>query len=221
MNITRSVIVAAGLVAATAAVGVWGFVTLPHGAFLAYHQGFGGPESGRLAKGPALALAPAISALVVTTMAFAARSGTIPAGLQRSARIYGLLMVLLAGVFLVTQVALTERMRAANFNVLRLVFLSVAVLLVMLGNDLGKIRQNQVFGVRTPWTLRDARVWDKTHRRAGRLMVVGGLALVPTSLLVSDARVLVPLMVLFTVAPLIDAIAYSRRAARKGGPSQA
>jgi len=221
MNIARSVLVAAALVAATVAVGVWAFATLPQGAFLAYHQGFGGPESGRLAKGPALALAPAISAVVVCAMALAARSGSISNGLQRSARIYGLLMVLLAGVFLVTQVALAERMRAADFNVLRLVFLSVAVLLVMLGNDLGKIRQNQVLGLRTPWTLGDAGIWDKTHRRAGRFMVLGGLALVPTSLLVSDARILVPLMVLFTAGPLVEAIAYSRRAGRKARPSRA
>ena len=150
MNITRSVLVAAALVAITIAVGLWAFATLPAGAFLAYHQAFGGPESGRLAKGPALSLAPAISAIVVAAIALAARSGSIPGGLRRSARIYGLLMVLLAGVLLVTQVALSEQMKAADFNVLRLAFLSVAVLLVMLGNDLGKIRQNPIFGLRTP-----------------------------------------------------------------------
>ena len=218
MNITRSLLVATALVAATLAVGVWGFATLPTGAFLPYHQGFGGPDTGHLAKGPALALMPAVSILVMAALALVPRLAPIGAGLERSTRPYGLLMVALAGVFLVSEVALTERMMRPSFNVLRLVFLSVAVLLVILGNDLGKIRHNHVFGIRTPWTLGDARVWDKTHRRAGRLMVLGGLALVPASLLVSDGRILVPLMVLFTAGPMIHAIGYSRRIWRREHP---
>src|SRR5450432_3351131 len=211
MNITRSLLVAAALSAATALVAVWGFVTLPAGAFLPYHHGFGGPAAGHLAKGPALALFPAISLVVIAAMAMASRAAPAGGGLERSARPYGLLLVALAGVFFIGEVALAEWMMRPGFNVLRLVFLSVAVLLIVLGNDLGKIRHNHVFGIRTPWTLGDARVWDKTHRRAGRLMVLGGLALIPTSLLVSDGRILVPLMVLFTAGPLIHAIGYSRR----------
>jgi len=215
MNITRPLYIAAAFVAATIAVGIWGFRNLPTDAFLAYHQGFGGPDSGHLAKGPVLALMPAVSILVIAAMALAPRLAPIRAGLERSARPYGLLIVSLTGVFLVTEVALTERMMRPDFNVLRLVFVSVAILLIVVGNDLGKIRHNHVFGIRTPWTLKDARVWDKTHRRAGRLMALGGVALVPTSLLVSDARILVPLMVLFTAGPLIHAIGYSRRTWRK------
>ena len=46
----------------------------------------------------------------------------------------------------------------------RVVFLAVAALLLTVGNSLGKVRHNAIFGLKTPWTLGDARVWDKTHR---------------------------------------------------------
>jgi hypothetical protein len=52
-------------------------------------------------------------------------------------------------------------------------------------------------------------------------MTLGGLALIPASLLVSDGRILAPLMVLFTAGPLIHAIGYSRRTWRKEHPAKA
>ena len=48
---------------------------------------------------------------------------------------------------------------------------------VTLGNYLPKCRQNSVIGIRVPWTLLDEEVWNKTHRMAGPLWVVGGLVI--------------------------------------------
>jgi hypothetical protein len=64
MTLQRSVLIAFALTAASAAVGAWAYVVLPPGAFLAYHQTFGGPASGHLDKAHALALMPCIVALV-------------------------------------------------------------------------------------------------------------------------------------------------------------
>jgi uncharacterized membrane protein len=45
----------------------------------------------------------------------------------------------------------------------------------LLGNVLGKVRRNFWLGVRTPWTLADPQVWDRTHRAAAWLYVVIGI----------------------------------------------
>ncbi|MFA7249349.1 MAG: SdpI family protein [Dehalococcoidia bacterium] len=58
----------------------------------------------------------------------------------------------------------------------------VGVLLIVIGNVLGKVRPNFFVGVRTPWTLTSARSWEKTHRAGGRLFVIGGIGLALTSL---------------------------------------
>lgn len=58
----------------------------------------------------------------------------------------------------------------------RLVGGGVAALFLLMGNVLGKARPNWFVGVRTPWTLSSDLAWDKTHRLAGRLFVLVGLA---------------------------------------------
>lgn len=50
------------------------------------------------------------------------------------------------------------------------------LLLVLIGNPLGKVRRNFFLGVRTPWTLASERVWYATHRLAAKLMVASGVA---------------------------------------------
>jgi uncharacterized membrane protein len=52
----------------------------------------------------------------------------------------------------------------------------VSVLLVFVGNLMGKVRRNFFIGIRTPWTLASERVWHDTHRLAGKSLVAAGLA---------------------------------------------
>lgn len=54
----------------------------------------------------------------------------------------------------------------------------VGVLLIVLGNYLPKCRQNYTVGIKLPWTLHDADNWDKTHRMAGWLWILGGAAFI-------------------------------------------
>ncbi|HKA37039.1 MAG TPA: SdpI family protein [Thermoanaerobaculia bacterium] len=53
---------------------------------------------------------------------------------------------------------------------------AVGLLLVVLGNFLGKVTRNFFVGIRTPWTLASEEVWFKTHRLGGKLFVLAGLA---------------------------------------------
>lgn len=53
----------------------------------------------------------------------------------------------------------------------------LGLLFLVLGNYLPKVRQNYTVGIKLPWTLNDETNWNKTHRLAGKLWVVGGLAL--------------------------------------------
>lgn len=47
----------------------------------------------------------------------------------------------------------------------------VSLLLVFIGNYLGKMKQNYTIGIKTPWTLANTEVWNRTHRMAGHLWV--------------------------------------------------
>ena len=51
----------------------------------------------------------------------------------------------------------------------------LAVVFVVLGNSMGKLRHNWFIGIRTPWTIANEEVWTRTHRLAAPIWVAGGL----------------------------------------------
>jgi len=60
-------------------------------------------------------------------------------------------------------------------NISKAVVGCVGVLLILIGNYMGKMRKNFFIGIRTPWTLASDEVWAKTHRLGGWCFVVAGI----------------------------------------------
>jgi uncharacterized membrane protein len=83
----------------------------------------------------------------------------------------------------------------------------IGVLFVVLGNVMPRARSNWMFGIRTPWTLTNDRVWERTHRVGGMTFVGAGLLLIVSAFLRPTAMVavLITASVLASVIP----IAYS------------
>ncbi len=83
-----------------------------------------------------------------------------------------------AGVFLfmlVIQLATTAVALHVAIDVSLIVSLAVSVLFIFMGNYMGKLRRNFWAGIRTPWTLTNETVWERTHRFGGWVFVIGGL----------------------------------------------
>jgi uncharacterized membrane protein len=51
----------------------------------------------------------------------------------------------------------------------------VGVLMIALGNLMPRLPRNGLVGIRTPWTLADPAVWERTHRLGGYLVTAAGL----------------------------------------------
>ena len=60
-------------------------------------------------------------------------------------------------------------------NSTRIGLVMVGIVFLVVGNYLPKTKQNYTVGIRLPWTLDSEENWNKTHRLAGRLWVLGGL----------------------------------------------
>lgn len=60
--------------------------------------------------------------------------------------------------------------------------LIVGVLLMVMGNYMGKLRKNFFIGIRSPWTLASDAVWERTHRMAGWIFVLAGVVVVVAAL---------------------------------------
>lgn len=80
-------------------------------------------------------------------------------------------LVLMASFYAFSLLAI----RGAKIDVTRAFIGAIAVMFIVLGNVLGKVRPNWFVGVRTPWTLSSKRSWVRTHRLAGWLFALVGL----------------------------------------------
>lgn len=68
---------------------------------------------------------------------------------------------------------------AAGFGypveVARIIQVALGILFMVLGNLMGKVRQNWFVGFKLPWTLETEDNWNKTHRFGGKCFVISGL----------------------------------------------
>lgn len=61
--------------------------------------------------------------------------------------------------------------------------LFMGALFVIIGNYMPKCKQSYTVGIKLPWTLNDEENWNKTHRMAGFLWVIGGVIIMATAFL--------------------------------------
>ncbi len=80
--------------------------------------------------------------------------------------------------------------------------LLVGALFIVIGNYLPKCRQNYTLGIKLPWTLDNEENWNKTHRLAGFLWVIGGVLIMATSFL-GSFLILFAVVILMVVVPII------------------
>ena len=66
----------------------------------------------------------------------------------------------------------------APISMHRVIPIALGVVFIAIGNQLPRARSNWWFGIRTPWTLSNERVWERTHRVGGYLMTAAGVAMI-------------------------------------------
>ncbi len=88
---------------------------------------------------------------------------------------YGYLMALVSCLFAYMHGVILWNTLHPNFGFLKAFSVGFFLFFALLGNVLGKTRKNFWIGIRTPWTLADERVWNKTHRQAGWIFVIYGV----------------------------------------------
>ena len=101
---------------------------------------------------------------------------------------------------------------------------ALALMFVLIGNQLGKSRSMYMVGLRTPWTLASEEVWIKTHRLAGKLMVLAGLVAIVAALLPLPSGLLATVLGVSIAVAAVVPIVYSyllwRREQAAGQPSE-
>ena len=117
-------------------------------------------------------------------------------------------MICLAVMGMVYGIALGKTM-----DVFLLMPLLLGVMFVVLGNYMPKVKQNARLGVKIYWTLHNEENWNKTHRFAGKVWVIGGVVVMLTALLPAKwmVAVMLPAILLLAFAPMVYSYCIYRR----------
>lgn len=130
----------------------------------------------------------------------------------------GFCAVLMLFFLALMAMTLTESLRPGTLSVGRLVTLGVGVLFAFLGNIMPKFKTNFFIGIKTPWTLSDPDVWNRSNRLAGLLFFLVGVLLVPSALLLPEAGMFAVMMtgtVAAGAAPCICSYIWYRQKCRE------
>ena len=90
------------------------------------------------------------------------------------------------------------------------VSLMIGFLFIVIGNYLHKVKQNFTIGIRLPWTLTSEENWNRTHRMASWIFILGGIIMVINGFVQSYWLLFSILMVLFLIPCIYSFVLYKK-----------
>ena len=98
-------------------------------------------------------------------------------------KLMGMILWIVPVVTLVTCFSCYAIALGVPVDVGMLVNFCIGVLFILLGNYMHRIKQNYTVGIKLPWTLNSEENWNRTHRMASWLFVLGGLLFITNGFL--------------------------------------
>lgn len=141
------------------------------------HWGLHGDVNGYGSRAQGAFLLPGVMLALWLLLRFLPRIDPRRANYAKFADTYDLLVNSLVALFAVMHVALIGAALGWPVSMERVAPALIGLQFIILGNALPRARPNWWFGIRTPWTLSNDRVWTRTHRVGGYLLAGAGVVL--------------------------------------------
>jgi uncharacterized membrane protein len=126
---------------------------------------------------------------------------------------YNWMIVLLGCFFLYVHLITLGLNLGLQWSINTLLTPVIGILFIAIGVLLRYAKRNWTFGIRTPWTLSNEIVWDRTHALGAILFQILGVLVVVAGLL--SAQVLIPVLLFGTIIVAIWLVVYSYLEYRK------
>ncbi len=190
-----------------------GFLLVPADMMLPSHWGLDGQPDAFLPRHLALLQMPAVI-VAVWGIFWAIDHWGNSERRQASTHVMNVALTAITGLFVLIQVLVVLVGLGIAVDVVRTVLVGVALLQIALGNAMPKSQPNFIAGLRIPSTLGDPANWQATHRLAGLLLIVGGLANLAAAALLPVGPWLFAAFLAGWLVPTIVASLYSLAYAR-------
>ncbi len=178
---------------------------------VATHFDANGEANGYSSRAVAVFGLPAFMAAVNLFVHFALRTDPKKQNMSGALRTLSVWMAPVLSIF-ISAAVLTMAM-GSKVNLVSFLPLLLGVVFIVIGNYLPKTKQAYTMGIRLPWTLASEENWNRTHRLAGFVWVIGGALIVLLTLL--RVTIIWPLIAITAVLALVPTV-YSFILYRRG-----
>ena len=142
---------------------------------IASHWNSEGDVDGYMSKSWGLFLMPIISIVLLLFFIFLPKTDPLKKNINQFKKYFdGFILIMFLFLFYIHLLTLSWNLNY-NFSMTRMLLPALGLLFFYLGFFLEKVKQNWFIGIRTPWTLSNQEVWDKTHKMGGRVFKLSGL----------------------------------------------
>lgn len=154
----------------------------------------------------------ALAPIAVFLMQFGALMNPQKRELRKSQLLYPALALVLA-LFINATVAMSisESLNPGRTTSSALVILCVGLLLVFFGVVMPQAKYRAPLGIKTPWTLANAAVWEQTHQASSLFWFVGGLIVAVESLIVTNNQIMGGIALVVLIVLILLSVLMSRK----------
>jgi uncharacterized membrane protein len=145
------------------------------GPNLATHWNAAGEADGYGSPFTSLYFMPLLTMVLAVLILFIPRIDPLKVNIETFRSEYNVFVLVFAGfMFYVHSLTLAWNL-GWRFNMNALLVPVIGVFFIFTGWIIGKAKRNFFIGIRTPWTLANDEVWNKTHQLGGKLFIASGL----------------------------------------------
>lgn len=210
INFSRPLWISGIVILTMFAFSFWTWSQLPAGTEIPVHWGVNGQPDRYGGVFEGLFLLPLITAGLAGLLYVIPRIEPRKFNLQQSIKPYKIVWVLtvllMAVIHTVANLWVLGYSDSLPINII--LPIGLGIMFMGIGNFMGKVRSNYMFGIRTPWTLTSELSWNKTHRLGGKLFLLFGLVLFIDGLFFAGAG-LFPVIMVGVFSILVVTFAYS------------
>jgi uncharacterized membrane protein len=216
MNRTKWMIAMAAIVVLTFALGGALFSRMP--LSMASHWNAAGAANGYMSRFWGIFLLPLISLGLLGLFLVIPKIDPLKSNIEKFINFYYGFVVLFLVYFLYIYTLTLLWNLDFRFDMTRALLPAVGVLFFFIGIMVSKSKRNYFIGIRTPWTLANDEVWNRTHRLGGLLFKITGIVSAIVAIFVSEPAiwVLLGLALATTVITLVYSYVVYRRLERAG-----
>lgn len=190
---------------AMAGLSLWAHFHLPD-APLPSHFNINGEVDATMPRDQVLGLLPAMAAVILLILWLLPAVMPKKVTPDRFADVYGIIVVAVALLMAAIHLMLVLRALGIPVDGQRGVMFAVGGFFLIIGNYLPKMRRNYLMGIRTPWTIADEQVWEKTHRFAGPLFMLGGAVAIASAFLPGHVTRIAVMIAALALPALVSAV---------------